>query len=186
MTKYRIIYADPPWSYRDKAASGRRGVIYKYPTMSIEDIQSLPVWKLADEDCALFLWVTAPLLDVGIETMKRWGFTYKTVAFTWIKTTKTGRLFWGMGNWTRSNPEYVLLGMRGRMERVSASVHSVVMAPVGRHSEKPSEVRERIVQLFGDLPKVELFARERADGWDAFGNELDGRDIREVLGDKPS
>lgn len=181
-TKYQVIYADPPWQYRDKASSGRRGVAYKYRTMSIEEIQSLPVYRIADDNCALFLWVTAPLMDVGIETLKRWGFAYKTVAFTWIKTTKRDKLHWGMGNWTRANPEYVLLGIRGRMKRVSAGVHSVVMAPIGRHSEKPAEVRERIVQLFGDVPRVELFARERVDGWEAIGDEIDGRDIRDVLG----
>jgi len=171
--KYRIIYADPPWSYRDKAKSGDRGVEFKYPTMPLQEIKDLPIRDIADENCALFLWATAPQMDKVIEVMEEWGFKYKTIAFTWIKTNKvSGTPFWGMGNWTRANAEFCLLGTRGKPKRVSASVHSVIMSPIEKHSKKPDETRDRIVQLMGPLPRIELFARARVDGWDAWGNEV--------------
>lgn len=88
MEKYSIIYADPPWSYRDKAQAGKRGVEFKYPTMTIDDIKNLPVHRITDDDCVLFLWVTFPLLQEGLDTIKAWGFEYKTVAFNWIKKIK--------------------------------------------------------------------------------------------------
>lgn len=171
---YDIILADPPWTYDDKAAAGRRGACFKYPVMSTEDIADLPVNKMASKDAILFLWSTMPQLPVALVVMSAWGFTFKTVAFTWIKTNKvTPSLFWGMGRWTRSNPELVLLGVKGHPKRQSASVHSVIVEPVGRHSAKPDLVRSKIVALCGDLPRIELFARERVHGWDAWGNEVD-------------
>lgn len=97
---------------------------------------------------------------------------YKTVAFNWVKQNKTGAgLFWGLGNWTRSNSEICLLAVKGKPKRMSASVHSVILSPVQQHSRKPAETRDRIVELMGDLPRIELFAREAAPGWDAWGNE---------------
>jgi N6-adenosine-specific RNA methylase IME4 len=170
---YAIIYADPPWQYRDKAAAGKRGADFKYPTMSLDDLKQLPVASIADENCALFLWVTNPMLPVGLEVMTAWGFTYKTVAFTWIKRNKkSDSYFWGMGNWTRANTELCLLGIKGSPKRMSAAVHQIVDAKIESHSKKPDVVRELIVQLLGDLPKIELFARQRAAGWDAWGNEI--------------
>ena len=174
---YRIIYADPPWSYRDKAAAGKRGASFKYECLSIDDIETFGingrrVSEMASENSALFLWSTGPMMNEARRVLGAWGFAYKNIAFTWIKRTKHDKLHWGMGNYTRSNPEFCLLGIRGKMERLSASVHSVIEAPVGRHSAKPPETRDRIVQLFGDLPRIELFARERALGWDADGLEL--------------
>lgn len=184
MKRYGVILADPPWTYRDKAHSGERGVQYKYDVMSISDIKSLPVHRIATDNCALFLWVTFPLIQEGLDTMAAWGFTYKTVAFTWVKRSKTGaKLHWGMGNWTRSNAEICLLGVRGKPKRVDAGVHSVIESPIREHSQKPDEVRDRIVRLMGDVPRVELFARNTVPGWDAIGNGIDGRDIREVLGE---
>jgi N6-adenosine-specific RNA methylase IME4 len=104
-----------PWSYRDKCHAGQRGVIYKYQTMTIEEIKALPVWSIAAPDCCLFLWVTFPQLQEGLDTIKAWGFTYKTVAFNWVKKNKSGEgWFWGMGNWTRSNPEVCLLAIKGK------------------------------------------------------------------------
>ena len=181
MKKYQIIYADPPWKYRDRASAGQRGSVYKYPVMGIRDIQNLNIASITDDNCALFLWVTAPLLDVGIQTLEQWGFKFKTVAFVWIKTTKHGKLFWGMGNWSRANAECVLLGIKGKIKRVSASVHSVIISQRGKHSEKPPEVRDRIVQLLGDLPRIELFAREKVEGWGVIGYEVNGLDIRDFL-----
>jgi N6-adenosine-specific RNA methylase IME4 len=171
--KYNIIYADPPWTYRDKALAGERGAGCKYNLMTLEEIQSMPIDQIAADDCALFLWGTWPLLGEALYTVGHWGFTYKTLGFIWIKTNpKSGTPFWGMGNWSRSNSEYCLLATRGRPRRVSASIHSVVHAAIRRHSQKPDEVRDRIVQLCGDLPRVELFARERVAGWDSWGDGL--------------
>lgn len=179
-SKYGIIYADPPWSYRDKASSGKRGACYKYPLMTTEDICNLPVANIADEDCALFLWATMPKLQDAFLVMERWGFSYKTCAFVWVKQNKNdnglfmkrNKLFMGMGNYTRANAEICLLGIKGNIKRVDSSVHSVVISPVERHSKKPDEVRKRIVRLVGDIPRIELFAREEKDGWDCWGNEV--------------
>jgi N6-adenosine-specific RNA methylase IME4 len=172
-TKYSIIYSDPPWSYKDKACAGKRGACFKYSVMTLEDIMTLPVCDIAAKDCVLFLWSTFPQLPTALDVIKAWGFTYKTVAFNWVKTTrKTGKLFWGMGHWTRSNPEICLLAVRGKPKRISAGVHSVIESPVQAHSVKPSEIRDRIVKLMGDVPRVELFARQRVQGWDCWGNEV--------------
>ncbi len=171
--KYKIIYADPPWQYRDKALSGRRGAGCKYPVQSDRWIADLPVKDIAEEDCCLFLWATCPLLPGALAVLNSWGFAFRTAAFIWIKRgPKGGRLAWGMGNWTRANAEICLLGIRGKPKRINASIHSVIEAPRGRHSAKPTETRDRIVALIGDLPRVELFARERVPGWEAWGNEI--------------
>lgn len=171
--KYNIIYADPPWAYKDKATSGKRGCSYKYDTMTIEDVKNLPVKNIADTDCVLFLWVTMPMLPECFEIIKEWGFKYKTLAFNWIKTNKKNdSLFWGMGNWTRSNSELCLLAIKGKPKRISAKVHSVVMSKIREHSRKPDEVRNRIIELFGDIPRIELFARQQVEGWDCWGNEV--------------
>lgn len=170
---YSIIYADPPWTYRDKAVAGKRGAGFKYPTLDLPALRRLPVADLAAADSVLFLWATWPLLPQAIELMSAWGFQYRTIGFIWVKSTRTGeKLFWGMGNWTRSNSEICLLGVRGNPRRASAGVHSVIQAPVRAHSQKPAEVRDRIVALMGDLPRIELFARDLVLGWDAWGNEV--------------
>jgi len=173
MQKYKVIMSDPPWQYSDKAAAGRRGADFQYPTMSVREIQALPVRRFADEDCALFLWTTMPFIPEAIKVMKSWGFTYKTVAFTWVKRTKHGKLFWGMGSWTRANPEICLLGVKGKPKPISHAVHSVCEAKVRKHSQKPDEIRDSIVKLMGDVPRLEMFARQTTDGWDAWGNQVD-------------
>ena len=171
--KYNIIYADPPWSYKDKALSGNRGACCKYPVMSIDDICKWPVSNIADKDCILFMWVTMPKLNECLAVIKSWGFEYKTNAFTWIKKNKKAdSLFMGMGRWTRANAEICLLATKGKIKRISASVHSVILSKIEEHSKKPNEARERIVQLCGDIPRIELFARQYADGWDCWGNEV--------------
>jgi N6-adenosine-specific RNA methylase IME4 len=171
--KYQIIYADPPWSYRDKALAGNRGAGCKYLTQEKTWIDNLSVSTIADENCALFLWVTMPKLNECWELIENWGFEYKTVAFTWVKKNKKAdSWFWGMGRWTRANAELCLLATKGKPKRLSAGVHSVVDSPIERHSQKPKEVRKRIVDLLGDIPRIELFAREETEGWDAWGNEI--------------
>jgi N6-adenosine-specific RNA methylase IME4 len=170
--KYKIIYADPPWSY-DDPSKNRGGAVRHYPTMSIDDICNLPVKDIADDDCILFLWTTFPKLIETIPLFEAWGFTYKTNGFTWIKKNKvsTDTNFWGMGRWTRSNAEICLIGVKGKPKRLSAGVHSVIESPIERHSKKPDIVRKKIIELVGDLPRIELFARNKSDGWDTWGNE---------------
>ncbi len=171
--KYNIIYADPPWKYRDKALSGNRGACCKYPVLSSEDICNFPVAKIAADNAVLFMWATMPKLNECFAVIKAWGFEYKTCAFVWVKKNrKSESLFWGMGRWTRSNAELCLIATRGKPRRQAANVHSVVMTPVEQHSKKPDEIRSRIVQLCGDLPRIELFARQQAEGWDCYGNEV--------------
>ncbi len=145
-----------------------------YPTMPLEDIKALPVGDLAGADCALFLWATFPLLPEALEVIRAWGFKYKTVAFTWVKLApKSERIFWGLGYWTRSNAELCLLATKGQPKRQAKNVHQVIISHVQEHSRKPDEARHRIDALMGDVPKVELFARRAALGWDSWGNEVE-------------
>lgn len=174
MKQYNIIYADPPWSYRVWSDKGTgRSAEKHYPTMTLSQIAKLPVEKIAAKNAILFLWVTFPSLQEAFSIISAWGFTYKTVAFVWVKQNKkTPTLFWGMGYWTRSNVELCLLATKGQPKRISANVHQVILAPVMEHSRKPAEVRDRIIALVGDLPRVELFARQVTPGWDVWGNEV--------------
>ena len=172
--KYNIIYADPPWKYRAYSKKGLgRSAEKHYPTMSIDDICSLPVGNIADKDSILFMWVTFPTLNEAFKVIDAWGFEYKTVGFVWVKQNKkTPTLFWGMGFWTRANAEMCIIATKGKPKRISASVHQVIMSKIEEHSKKPDETRDRIVQLVGNLPRIELFARQQADGWDCWGNEV--------------
>ena len=141
--------------------------------MSIDDICRLPVAGIASNDCALFMWITFPTMKEAFRVIEAWGFQYKTVAFVWIKQNKKSpTLFWGLGFWTRANAELCLLATKGRPKRKSAAVHQIIMSPVEEHSKKPDVVRDRIVELLGDLPRIELFARQKPDGWDVWGNEV--------------
>lgn len=172
--RYEIILCDPPWAYRvwSKGGTGRTAESH-YSTMRLEDIQALPVNTLAAENCALFLWVTLPVLKDAFSVLDSWGFMYKTAAFVWIKQNrKTPSLFWGLGHWTRANAELCLLATKGKPKRQSAAVHQVILSPVQEHSRKPDEARERIVALMGNRPRVELFARQTTPGWDVWGNEV--------------
>ena len=171
--KYQIIYADPPWSYKDRATAGNRGAAFKYSVAETDLICRLPVASISDENSALFMWATMPMLPDALRVISAWGFRYKTAAFVWVKKNKKADTdFFGMGNWTRANAELCLLGVKGKPKRVSASVRQVIQSPVLRHSEKPAEIRERIVELMGDLPRIELFARVVSDGWHVWGNEV--------------
>ena len=145
-----------------------------YACMTIDDIKNLPIQNIADDDCILFIWVTFPLLKEGLEVIESWGFTYKTCAFNWVKRNKKSpSWFWGMGYWTRSNSELCLLATKGKPKKISSSVHQVVDTHIEKHSKKPNVVKDRIVQLVGDLPRVELFARQSTEGWHIWGNEVD-------------
>ena len=171
--KYNIIYADPAWKYADPSKN-RGGAIRHYKTMCFKDIANLNVESITSEDCILFLWVTFPKLQESFSVIKSWGFEYKTVGFVWIKKNKkqTNTNFWGMGRWTRSNAEICLIATKGKPKRINAGIHSVIEHPIMQHSKKPNIVRDKIVELVGDLPRIELFARETTDGWDSWGNEV--------------
>ena len=186
--QYSVILADPPWSYygdpnKDQAAGKH------YALMSDEDILSLPVAQLAARPAVLFLWATSPRLDLAIDTMRRWGFAYRGVAFVWVKTSQAGKVIHGQGvrpSLVKPTSELLLWGStqaKGRPLRLlTESMGQVVLAhrPGNRHSAKPACFRERIVELLGDVPRIELFARERVIGWDAWGNEVDNETAKQA------
>ena len=169
--QFNIIYADPPWRYANK---GGQGVAENhYPTMSCDEICALPVAELAAKDSALFLWATFPQLPEALRVISAWGFQFKTVAFVWLKQNRRSKTwFYGLGFWTRSNAEICLLATRGHPKRQNKSIHQFIISPIEAHSKKPDKARERIVWLMGDLPRVELFARQETDGWQVWGNEI--------------
>lgn len=179
--KYGIVYADPPWAYL--WGTGKNGGHFApekhYPTMATDEICALDVRALRDRNCVLAMWTTSPCLPDAFRVMDAWGFKYKTVLFTWVKLNAASKtIVTGPGSYTRSACEYVLLGMRGHVKRVSTEpISQVLMEPRTGHSRKPPIVRQHLVSLFGDLPRVELFARQRVEGWDAWGNEIVSDDV---------
>ena len=137
-----------------------------YPTVPTRTMKEWDVGRIAAEDAALFMWAT--------DVFEAWGFRYVTVAFVWSKKTINGKNVQNLAPWTLKNCELCLFGTRGRMAQYKQknNVPQLVEAVRGRHSEKPEEVRRRIEQLFGDVPRIELFARRYAPGWDCWGNEV--------------
>lgn len=171
--KYNIIYADPPWTYKDAKGHDPKMGGVTYQQMADEELQKMDIPRIAGKDCVLFMWVTMPKLQEGLDLIKAWGFKYKTCAFCWVKQNpKNDGIYSGLGHWVNGNAELCLLATKGKPKRISKSVKQIVMAHRGRHSEKPAEVRDRIVALMGDIPRIELFARQYADGWDCWGNEV--------------
>ncbi len=161
--------------------------------MDLAAICALPIKDLAAPDSLLFMWGAWPKLYESEKVISAWGFEYKTCAFVWVKTNKRTNpdqasffpvdsfdSFWGMGRWTRANTEFCLLATKGSPKRQSAAVHQIIYAPISNHSRKPAETRDRIVKLGGDVPRVELFARQRAPGWDAWGNQVESN-VKELL-----
>ena len=170
--KYNIIYADPPWRYQDRKCNG--ACEFHYNTMKIDEICKLPIQKIAEKDAVLFLWCTYPMLQEALQLINAWGFRYKTIGFQWVKQNKSGNgFFFGLGRWTRGNTECCLIATKGKPKRINNSVSQLIVSPIQAHSKKPSETRDRIVQLMGDMPRIELFARQTADGWDCWGKETD-------------
>jgi len=167
--KYKIIYADPAWTYDDKALAGNRGAGCKYDLMTLDELRQIDV--PTDNDCILFMWVTYPKLQDGLDLIGAWGFKYKTVAFTWIKVDSNNKFLLGMGRWTRSNAEIVLLATKGKPTRINAGINQIVKSTPKEHSKKPNIVRQKIIELVGDLPRIELFARTKVHGWDVWGND---------------
>lgn len=191
MKKYQIIYADPPWSYKVWSEDKKNAAGYAkkhYPTMNVQDICNLPIKQIIDNSCKLFLWATPPCFQEALQVITAWGFEYKTFAFVWVKTNKKSELQQlsfipydsiaskaGIGHWTLSNAEICIAGLtpKGILNRQSASISQIILAPRREHSRKPDEVREKIIELCGDLPRIELFARQKTEGWDVWGNEVE-------------
>jgi len=174
--RYDVIYADPPWRFKTWSERGKGKSAEKhYQCQDLNWIKSLPIQSISKEDCILFLWITFPFLDKASEVMESWGFKYKGLGFVWVKKNKVAdSWFWGCGYWTRQNPEVCLIGTRGKPKRQDAGVHSVVDSRIGKHSEKPAEVRNRIERLMGEnVKRIELFARQKTPGWDVWGDDID-------------
>lgn len=187
MPKYSIIYADPPWTYDNPKDNDPKMGGKTYATMTQAEIENMNVQEIAAPDCALFLWATMPKLREALSVITAWGFTYTTCAFVWVKLNPKGALvpigkhlilergvYSGLGHWTNGNAELCLFAKVGRPKRLTRNVKQIVLAPRGRHSAKPPEVRDRIVALMGDLPRIELFARETVARWDAWGRGVPG------------
>lgn len=167
-----MVYADPPWRFATWSARGKgRSPEAWYDCLDLEAIKALPVADWAAPDSVLLLWATDPLLDRALEVIRAWGFVYKTVGFYWVKLNPSGRGFHqGLGFWTRANPEPCLLATRGKPRRLARDVEKLVVAARREHSRKPEEVYARIERLVPG-PYLELFARSRRPGWDAWGRE---------------
>lgn len=184
LNRYDIIYADPPWDYGgkmqfDKSSKGADRINlgksifissanFKYPTVRTEELMKIPVYEIAKDDCLLFLWVTNPHLVQGIELGRAWGFEYRTVAFVWDKMNHNP------GQYTLSYCELCLVFKRGRIPRPrgARNVKQLVSVPRGKHSEKPAEVRKGIEEMFPTQKKIELFARQKPEGWDVWGLDV--------------
>lgn len=182
---YGAILADPPWRFATYNERGRRkcpdwrtakGMPLHYATMSTAEICALPVAEIAAPDCALFLWISWPMLTDALEVIRRWEFTYKTCGFAWFKGHELPlfpddvRDQMGCGYWTRANSEVCLLATRGKPKRINADVRQAIVEPRREHSRKPDCVRARIERLVAG-PYLELFARTGSDTWHVWGKE---------------
>lgn len=186
--RYRVIYADPPWTFATYSAKGRgRCADAHYDVMGQGDLAALPVAEWADDDCILLMWATDPLLPQALDLIRAWGFTYKTVGFYWAKLNRSASaaamtersFFTGLGYWTRANAEQCLLATRGKPKRKARNVPRLVVAPRREHSRKPDEVYDRIERL-ADGPYLEMFARASRTGWDGWGDQTGLFDRGEV------
>ena len=169
--KYNIIYADPAWSYKGKMMNS--SVTDHYSVLTIEQIAELPVKDITDDNCILFMCVTLPKLNEFMKVVDGWGFEYKTTAFVWVKKNKNAdSYFMGLGRWTRANAEICILATKGKIKRLRADIRQLQIHKIEEHSKKPDIFRDLIIDLVGNLPRIELFARNKAIGWDAWGDEV--------------
>lgn len=177
--KYQVIYADPPWSFKSARTGGSMtsGSEHQYKSvMSLEDLKCMPVAGIAADNCALVMWYVGSQPQEALDLVKAWGFTVKHMnGLVWEKITKNMLPFFGMGYYTRAGMESAIIATKGKPSElvVNHSVRQVRRAVVGKHSEKPSKFYDDIEKLFGDVPRIELFARNTREGWDCFGNEID-------------
>lgn len=182
-TDYRVIAADPAWQFKSNSrAKPGRNAMRHYACMSLDDIAALPVRSVVADDAALFLWITGPFMAIGahLKIMKAWGFEPSGMGFVWIKLNpRAASLFFlkedlatGGGFTTRKNAEFCLIGKRGRSVRASASVHEVIIDPRREHSRKPDEFYRR-AEEYSHGPRLDMFSRQRREGWDAWGSEVE-------------
>ena len=185
MKKFSLLYVDPPWEFSNKKTGDnmKSGAKFHYPTMSMKELLRLPVQDICKPDAVLCMWWVASQPVEAIRLVNAWGFQIKTMTgFVWVKESKGSgklevsakgrKLAFGMGFWTRAGSECCLIAVRGKIKRENAGVRSVILAPVENHSKKPDVFRDEIVKLMGDVPRVELFARNESPGWDIWGNEV--------------
>ena len=173
---YQIIYADPPWDYKGqkqhngKGGKDTGGAVSHYSTMKLPDLKKLNIASICDDDCLLFMWTTSPHLDQAIDLIRAWGFSYATIAFVWDKVAVNP------GFYTMSQCEICLVAKRGKIPkpRGARNIRQFLSIKRQRHSAKPDTVRKRIEAMFPDQRKIELFARESSEGWDCWGNEVEG------------
>lgn len=176
MKKYQIIYADPPWEYDsgrcltpESLLSGNNQTPYHY--MSVEQICMLPIYKITDDDCLLFLWTTGPKLNIAPKVITSWGFEYSTVAFVWEKEETNP------GYYTLSSTEFCLVGKKKKgkipQPRGARNIRQFLSEKRRKHSQKPDTIRERIDLMFPTQSKIELFARKKIPGWDVWGKEVE-------------
>lgn len=189
--KFDVIVADCPWPFHDslKMSDVKRGAQAQYDTMTMQEIQQLPVAKACNKDGAvLCLWVPSSLLQQGLDTMKAWGFEHKQT-YVWVKTKKEQKdinncLAFGMGRLFRQTHELCLIGInntKAYKRLKNKSQRSVCLAPNLKHSAKPEDLQESLETMFPRTRKLELFARRLRPGWTCLGNEIDGKDIRVAL-----
>ncbi len=172
---YQVIYADPPWAYRNRKTGGshRSGAAQHYPTLTPAEVAALPLPPLDQRSATLWMWCTVPLLPEILPVMQAWHFTYKT-ALVWHKTGRKG-----IGYWFRGEAELLLLGIRGRVPAFRSPLPNVIAAPVEGHSRKPERFRQLIEQYTPGQRRVELFARRPSCAeWICTGFESDGIDLR--------
>lgn len=204
--KYNLILTDNPWRYDNQQQNdpARGGITY--PTLTMEDLYNLPVSNIAADNSILVSWATFPkLFDEYYEKynplsiIRQWGFRPVTTLFVWVKLNRKGWLehtitnedilvggvYSGLGRYTNSNAEIAIVARRGKgIPRIAKNVKQLIFAPIGSHSAKPQEQYNRLWQLYGDVPRIELFARKEnppPDGWKATGYDFDGVDIRDYL-----
>lgn len=173
--KYNVIYADPPWRNK-KSGSKPRNNEKHYPSMAIEEICELPIERISAEKSILFIWVCFPCLEDSFKVIQSWGFEYYGLGFDWCKIKKDGTAKIGCGYYTRQNNEVCLIGVKKRMNNrikpLAKNICCSILEKPREHSRKPDIVRDYILKICGDVPRIELFAREEKDGWDSWGNEV--------------
>lgn len=185
MKKYRVIYADPPWDYglmkprKQKHRGGNPQSHYR--TMSLSEVMNLPIGQICEDTSCLFLWVTNPKIQDGLRVMAEWGFRYQTI-ITWIKITRNGEISRnGLGFYFRGATEHLLFGTRGNFKiPTSKRLPNVILAERGKHSSKPHKTYE-LIEGITEGKRIELFARQKVEGWDSVGFDIDGCDIKESL-----
>jgi len=183
--KFNVIYNDPPWSFSSRYVSNNKqtSLTDTYSTLSIDELSRLKISELTKKDCIMFLWITDCYFEQAIKLFNDWGFKYRTIAFVWIKKYKSGKPVLVMGPWTMKSTELCLLAIKGNPHKLMTAhnIRQLTISERQEHSKKPNEVRRRIELMFKDLPKIELFAREKHIGWTCIGNEIDGKDIKQSI-----